>query len=61
MIVLAQGWKPGQPFSGEEKAIPESFTEKIVIIGDAEKPGRISEAVNDAFHAAMTLKEGNDV
>ena len=53
MIVLAQGWKPGM--------LPESFTDKIIVIGDARKPGRISEAVSDAFHAAMILKEGNDV
>lgn len=77
MIVMAQGWKPGilpgggpgekkrspQPgqLSGREEAIPASFTKKVIVIGDAKKPGRISEAVNDAFHAAMTLKEGNDV
>lgn len=60
MIVVAQGFLSGLP-SGCMEEIPESFMEKVVIIGDAKKPGRISEAVNDAFHAAMTLKEGNDV
>lgn len=49
MIVVASGWKQGD------------FTETNNSIGDARKPGRISEAVKDAFYAAITLKEGNDV
>ncbi len=51
----------GQSVSAREKVLPENFAEKIVVIGDARRPGRISEAVKDAFHAAMTLKEDNDV
>ena len=49
MVVIASGWKPA------------NFTEIGHTIGDAKKPGRISEAVQDAFHTAITLKEGNDV
>ena len=57
LIVGAFGWKKKE-FS---LAFTEAFADRVETIGDAVQPGRISEAVKQAFYAAMTLKEGNDV
>lgn len=57
LVIDARGYQ------ARSKAPPQSedTAKKILTIGDARRPGRISEAVEDAFRAAITLKEGNDV
>ena len=57
LIVGAFGWKKKE-FS---PAFTKAFADRVETIGDAVQPGRISEAVKQAFYAAMTLKEDNDV
>lgn len=49
-IVIGEGWqKNDRLLSGLSE-----FAEQVEIIGDAKRPGRIAEAVGDAFAAAMS-------
>lgn len=57
VVIIAEGWKSRKLNCSSE----ESFTGKMETIGDARHPGRIAEAIKDAFCVAGILKEGNDV
>ncbi|MBQ9156132.1 MAG: FAD-dependent oxidoreductase [Eubacterium sp.] len=48
LVVIARGWKAGETFL----RLMEDFPGQVERIGDAKRPGRISEAVKDAFEAA---------
>lgn len=49
MVVISEGWEKNQDLIFES----EEYGGKVQIIGDAKRPGRISEAVDDAFRAAI--------
>lgn len=53
MIVVGEGWQKNDGLLSELSA----FAAQVEIIGDARRPGRIAEAVKDAFAAAMDKKE----
>ena len=53
MIVIGEGWQKDDRLFFELS----EFAEQVEIIGDARRPGRIAEAVKDAFAAAMDKKE----
>ena len=42
-------------------SLKDELGERLTVIGDAVRPGRITDAVKDAFAAAMNLEEGNYV
>lgn len=50
MIVIGEGWQKNDKLLSELS----EFAEQVEIIGDAKRPGRIAEAVRDAFEAAMS-------
>lgn len=62
LVILGEGWEKNLYFTDqlakemeeETESVFESekFVDKIQIIGDAKRPGRISEAVDDAYRAA---------
>ena len=45
----------------ESAFFKDEMGDRAVLIGDARRPGRITDAVKDAFTAAMNLEEGNYV
>ena len=49
-IVIGEGWQENHRLLSH---LPE-FAGRVEIIGDAKRPGRIAEAVKDAFAAAMS-------
>lgn len=49
MVVVSEGWKKNHDLFYDLR----EFEERIECIGDAKRPGRISEAVGDAFRAAI--------
>ncbi|MDO4554856.1 MAG: FAD-dependent oxidoreductase [Lachnospiraceae bacterium] len=54
LVVLSEGWEKNQEFHFDETdPLEKELADRITVIGDAKRPGRISEAVNDAFGAAM--------
>lgn len=57
VVIIAEGWKSRKVNYSSE----ENFTGKMETIGDARRPGRIAEAIKDAFCVAGILKEVNDV
>ena len=52
LMVICQGWKANEDFD----SMKAEYTDRLVLIGDARRPGRITEAVKDAFTAAIMLQ-----
>lgn len=52
LVIISQGWKENKDFDG----LKELYGDRLVLIGDARRPGRITEAVKDAFILANDLE-----
>lgn len=57
MIIVSGGWQKNTEFD----PLTDEMVDKITVIGDARRPGRITDAVKDAFTAAMKSEEDNYV
>lgn len=57
MVIVSEGWRKNM----ESAFLKDEMGDRAVLIGDARRPGRITDAVKDAFTAAMNLEEGNYV
>lgn len=57
MVIVSEGWHGNMQFA----SLKDELGERLTVIGDAVRPGRIADAVKDAFAAAMNLEEGNYV
>lgn len=56
-VIVSQGWQRNM----EAAFLKDEMGNRLTVIGDARMPGRIADAVKDAFTAAMNLEEGNYV
>lgn len=56
-VIVSEGWQSNM----EAAVLKDEMGDRITVIGDARRPGRITDAVKDAFTAAMNLEEGNYV
>ena len=57
MVIVSEGWHGNM----QAASLKDELGERLTVIGDAVRPGRITDAVKDAFAAAMNLEEGNYV
>lgn len=56
-VIVSEGWQSNTEFA----CLKDETGDRLTVIGDARRPGRITDAVKDAFTAAMNLEEGNYV